>query len=209
MPCGSPCYGMLSAAEKRDTIDRQSTGDATAAMTTMTNNAISLYRCLHESPVGWIALLGTDRGLQRVSLKAEPQDALAGLGEGAEMAEDNSDVFADALSALDDYFAGDMAALDRIEVDLSGASPFFSAAWEACCSIPPGETRSYQWLAEAAGNPRASRAAGQAMAKNPLPLVIPCHRVVGSNGGLHGYGGGGVGVKARLLELERQQRILL
>ena len=97
----------------------------------------------------------------------------------------------------------------RIRIDLANASPFFIAAWEACSSIPPGETRSYQWLAEAAGSPRASRAAGQAMARNPLPLIIPCHRVVGSNGGLHGYGGGGVGVKARLLELERQQQLLL
>ena len=173
------------------------------------SNASPLYRCLHESPVGWIALLGTDEGLQRVSLQAEPQDALAGLGEAGASTEDRPDVFAEALAALDDYFAGDAAALARIQVDLTGASPFFSAAWEACCSIPPGETRSYQWLAEAAGNPRASRAAGQAMARNPLPLVIPCHRVVGSNGGLHGYGGGGVGVKARLLELERQQRPLL
>ena len=98
---------------------------------------------------------------------------------------------------------------DHIRIDLSDASPFFTAAWEACSSIPPGETRSYQWLAEAAGSPKASRAAGQAMARNPLPLIIPCHRVVGSNGGLHGYGGGGVGVKARLLELERQQKLLL
>ena len=168
-----------------------------------------LYRCLHESPVGWIALLGTEHGLRRISLQGEPQDALAGLREDGRSAEDNPDVFADALAALDDYFAGDMAALNRIRIDLTGASPFFSAAWEACSSIPPGETRSYQWLAEAAGNPRASRAAGQAMARNPLPLVIPCHRVVGSNGSLHGYGGGGVGVNERLLELERRQSPLL
>ena len=173
------------------------------------SNTVTLYRRLHEFPVGWIAMLGSDRGLQRVSLQPDPADALAGLGESAQLAEDNPDKFADAVAALEDYFAGDMAALQRIQVDLTGASPFFSAAWQACCSIPPGETRSYQWLAEAAGNPRASRAAGQAMARNPLPLVIPCHRVVGSNGGLHGYGGGGVGVKARLLELERQQRPLL
>ena len=173
------------------------------------SNTTPLYRCLHESPVGWIALLGTDRGLRRISLQGEPQDALAGLGMDGKKAEDNTDIFADALAALDDYFSGDMTAPDRIRIDLTGASPFFSAAWEACSSIPPGETRSYQWLAEAAGNPRASRAAGQAMARNPLPLVIPCHRVVGSNGGLHGYGGGGVGVKARLLELERRQHPLL
>ncbi len=175
---------------------------------TMSNSA-ALYRCLHESPVGWIALLGSDRGLRRLSLQPEPQDALAGLGDDALLAEDNPDAFADVLLALNDYFAGDTSAPQRIRVDLSGASPFFSAAWDACCSIPPGETRSYQWLAEAAGSPKASRAAGQAMAKNPLPLVIPCHRVVGSNGSLHGYGGGGVGVKARLLELERLQRPLL
>ena len=168
-----------------------------------------LYRCLHESPVGWIALLASDQGLRRISLQAQPQDALAGLGESAEYADENPDMFTDALAALDDYFAGDMSALHRIKVDLTGSSPFFSAAWEACCSIPPGEARSYQWLAEAAGNPKASRAAGQAMARNPLPLVIPCHRVVGSNGGLHGYGGGGVGVKARLLEMERRQGSLL
>jgi len=171
-------------------------------------DAMPLYRCLYESPVGWIALLGTGAGLRRISLQPEPGDALAGLGEAAQTALDDSAEFADARSALDAYFAGDVSALDRIKVDLSGASPFFSAAWQACCAIPPGETRSYQWLAEAAGNPMASRAAGQAMARNPLPLVIPCHRVVGSNGGLHGYGGGGVGVKARLLELERRQRSL-
>lgn len=173
------------------------------------SSSAPLYRCLHESPVGWIALLGSDLGLRRVSLQPEPQDALAGLGEDASVAEDNPAGFADVLSALNDYFAGDMSALQRIKVDLSGSSPFFSAAWDACRSIPPGETRSYQWLAEAAGNPKASRAAGQAMARNPVPLVIPCHRVVGSNGSLHGYGGGGVGVKARLLDLERQQRPLL
>ena len=199
-----PCCGMLCAAATLDAMNPERHG---IKMTTINDD--SLYRCLHESPVGWIALLGTNRGLQRISLQAKPQDALSGLGAAAGLAEDNSDVFTAALSALDDYFAGDMSALDRIKVDLAGASPFFSAAWEACCSIPPGETRSYQWLAEAAGNPKASRAAGQAMARNPLPLVIPCHRVVGSNGGLHGYGGGGVGVKARLLELERQHRTLL
>ena len=159
--------------------------------------------------MGWIGLLGSDRGLRRLSLQPDPADALAGLGDEATSAEENHEVFSDVLAALDDYFAGDASAPQRIKLDISGSSPFFSAAWEACCSIPPGETRSYQWLAEAAGSPNGSRAAGQAMARNPLPLVIPCHRVVGSNGGLHGYGGGGVGVKARLLEMERQQGTLL
>ena len=171
-------------------------------------NSESLYTCLHHSPVGWIALLGSARGLRRLSLQPDPDDALAGLGDEARSAQENPDHFADAIAALDDFFAGDASAAQRIRVDLTGASPFFTAAWQACSSIPPGETRSYQWLAEAAGSPKASRAAGQAMARNPLPLIIPCHRVVGSNGNLHGYGGGGVGVKARLLELERQQQPL-
>ncbi len=175
----------------------------------MSNQKPSLYRCLHETPVGWLALMGSAGGLRRVSLQPEPADALAGLGESAQQAEENTEAFADALAAFDDYFAGDMSALQRVEVEITDAAPFFAAAWQACRSIPAGETRSYQWLANAAGNPKASRAAGQAMARNPLPLVIPCHRVVGSNGGLHGYGGGGVDVKARLLELERQQGALL
>ena len=167
-----------------------------------------VFYCLRQCPVGWLALLGTEQGLRRISLQPDPADALAGLGKSAQSAEENLVVFADALAAFDAYFAGDAAALEGVKVELAGTSPFFAAAWQACRDIPPGETRSYQWLAEAAGSPKASRAAGQAMAKNPLPLVIPCHRVVGSGGGLHGYGGGGLGVKARLLEMERQQRPL-
>ena len=167
-----------------------------------------MFYCLRECPVGWLALLGTEKGLRRISLQPDPADALAGLGESAQSAAENPVAFADALAAFDAYFAGDTAALEGVKVELTDTSPFFAAAWQACRDIPPGETRSYQWLADAAGNPKASRAAGQAMAKNPLPLVIPCHRVVGSSGGLHGYGGGGLGVKARLLEMERQQRSL-
>lgn len=169
----------------------------------------TLHYCLEQTPFGWLALLGTAQGLLRVSLQPEPQQALDGLGGAVDNAEDNAQVFADALAAFDEYFAGNVTALDAIPLDLSGASPFFGAAWAACRGIPPGETRSYQWLAEAAGNPKASRAAGQAMARNPFPLIIPCHRVVGSNGGLHGYGAGGVGVKARLLEMERNRGTLL
>jgi O-6-methylguanine DNA methyltransferase len=169
----------------------------------------TLYYCLEETPFGCLALLGSARGLLRVSLQPEPAQALDGLGEVLDGATENTVVFADELAAFSTYFAGNVTALDQIPLDLSHASPFFGAAWAACRGIPPGETRSYQWLAEAAGNPRASRAAGQAMAKNPFPLIVPCHRVVGSKGDLHGYGAGGVGVKARLLEMERNRGALL
>ena len=178
-------------------------------MTNAPRSIDTVCYCMQETPFGWLALLGSARGLMRVSLQPEPQEALAGLGDAINEAVDDPAVFAAALAAFDRYFAGDTGALDAIPLDLSGASPFFGAAWAACRGIPPGETRSYQWLAEAAGSPKASRAAGQAMAKNPFPLIIPCHRVVGSSGGLHGYGAGGIGVKARLLEMERSHGTLL
>ena len=71
---------------------------------------------------------------------------------------------------------------------------------------PAGETQTYLWLAEKAGSPKAVRAAGQAMARNRVPLIIPCHRVIGRDGGLHGFAGPGIGMKARLLELEGVER---
>ena len=98
---------------------------------------------------------------------------------------------------------GKGGAWDDIPLDLTGAPLFFKAAWQACRTIPAGETRSYAWLAAVAGRPGAFRAAGQAMARNPLAVVIPCHRVISSSGGLHGYGGG-LDRKARLLELDRE-----
>lgn len=163
------------------------------------------YR-IDQSPAGWLALLASPTGLRRISLKPERTDALAGLGpdlDGA-AAMDNDAILTQAHRRLTAYFAGDLDALSHIVTDTAGAPPFFSAAWNACRSIPAGETRSYRWLADAAGNPDAVRAAGQAMAKNPLPLVIPCHRVIGSGGSLHGYGGGGIAVKSWLLDLERR-----
>ncbi len=178
-------------------------------MNAVKSPAAQLYYHVQKTPVGWLALLGAPDGLQRISLQPEPQDALAGLGDALQTAAENAGAFADTLAAFNDYFAGNVTALERISLDLANAPPFYGAAWAACRTIPPGETRSYQWLADAAGNPRASRAAGQAMAKNPFPLVIPCHRVVGTNGGLHGYGAGGLSVKARLLEMERRQARIL
>ena len=161
------------------------------------------YYHLEQCPVGWLALLGTERGLQRVSLQPDPREALYGLGAKLQIAAENAAMFAESLTAFRDYFGGDNAALARITLDMEEVSTFYAAAWQACRTIPAGETRSYKWLANAAGSPKAARAAGQAMAKNRLVLVVPCHRVIGSGGNLHGYGAGGLDVKARLLEMER------
>jgi len=152
--------------------------------------------------MGWMVLLAGEDGLKRASLKPSPQEALEDLGTDLDGADDDPDAFTQVVDCLHRYAGGDMAALDQIELDFTDVTPFFSAAWIACRSIPAGETRSYAWLAAEAGSPLAMRAAGQAMARNRFSLIIPCHRVIASDGGLGGYGGGGLGVKAKLLQME-------
>lgn len=159
---------------------------------------------IYPGPHGWIGMVGSDKGLCRLSMKPTPEEILEDLAEDLRGTEQDDSAFAEARECLDRYFLGDTGALNDIALDLSQAPPFFGAAWEACRRIPAGETRSYAWLAAEAGRPNAARAAGQAMARNPLALVIPCHRVIGSSGDLHGYGAGGLAVKARLLQLEQR-----
>jgi methylated-DNA-[protein]-cysteine S-methyltransferase len=91
--------------------------------------------------------------------------------------------------ALDEYFAGRLDALDEIACQADG-TPFQQAVWQALRSIPAGRTLSYGALAQNLGNPKAVRAVGLANGANPIPIVIPCHRVIGSDGSLTGYGGG-------------------
>ncbi len=165
-------------------------------------NATLQYAVLFTS-MGWVGALASGHGLRRMTLPmATPDAALQELGKEAEAADESPQRFDGLLRQLEEYFRGERAQFD-VRLDMEGYSPFFSNAWKACASIPVGQTRSYAWLADQAGNPAAARAAGQAMARNPLPLIIPCHRVVGSDGGLHGYGGG-LPMKQRFLDLERR-----
>jgi len=109
---------------------------------------------------------------------------------------------ADAIAArLRDYFSGDLQALDGITVD-TGGTPFQRAVWTQLRSIPPGRTASYREIAAAIGAPTATRAVGAANGANPVGIIIPCHRVIGANGALTGYGGG-LDRKRWLLEHER------
>jgi methylated-DNA-[protein]-cysteine S-methyltransferase len=109
--------------------------------------------------------------------------------------------------ALRRYFGGDLAALDAVPAELNG-TPFQKAVWQALRRIPPGTTISYGELARRIGQPTSVRAVGAANGANPVAVIVPCHRVIGSNGSLTGFGGG-LGVKRRLLELERGERRLL
>jgi len=160
---------------------------------------------MFETIWGWMAVAGSESGVRFATLPEEtPLAAMVGLTRWlrCSSASERPELFDEFQRQTVAYLAGERRSLD-VALDFEGAPPFFRQAWEACLSIPPGEIRSYGWLAAKAGRPAAVRAAGQAMARNWVPLAIPCHRVVASDGSLHGFGGAGLGLKARLLELER------
>ncbi|MCX8037270.1 MAG: methylated-DNA--[protein]-cysteine S-methyltransferase [Candidatus Sumerlaeia bacterium] len=106
-----------------------------------------------------------------------------------------------AKSQVREYLVG-RRKMFRLPLDPICGTPFARAVWRACAEIPYGRTCSYGWLAGRVGRPKAARAVGAALGANPLPLLIPCHRVVRNNGGLGGFGGG-IAMKERLLALER------
>jgi methylated-DNA-[protein]-cysteine S-methyltransferase len=101
---------------------------------------------------------------------------------------------------LEEYFKGILREF-RQEVVLLRGTDFEKKVWLALRDIPYGETRPYKWLAEKVGNPKAIRAAGRALGRNPLPIIMPCHRIIESDGSIGGYSGG-IDIKRRLLDLE-------
>ena len=156
--------------------------------------------------LGWVGVLASQGGIRRLSLpQASPLQAVEQLGPEAAGAVSDPPRFEELRLRLEQLFAGEPVDFDDA-LDLEEDSGFFCRAWQACRSIPRGETRSYAWLAAQAGNPRALRAAGQAMARNRVTIIIPCHRVIASDGTLCGYGGG-LELKQRLLDMERPVRL--
>lgn len=118
--------------------------------------------------------------------------------------EPNEQHTAEACRQISEYLAGQRRTFD-LAIDLAGLSAFQQQVLKLTAAIPYGQTVTYAEIAVQMAKPGAARAVGRAEATNPLPLIIPCHRVVGSDGGLHGYGGpGGIHLKARLLEMERE-----
>ena len=131
-----------------------------------------------------------------------PHGRLDRVGLAGETLEPGDAPVLDAtVEQLDEYFAGTRTTFD-VPLDLHG-TPFQLAAWQALAGIPYGETRTYGEQADTIGRPTAVRAIGAANGRNPVSIVLPCHRVIGSNGSLTGFGGG-LEVKARLLDLERE-----
>ncbi|HSC51395.1 MAG TPA: methylated-DNA--[protein]-cysteine S-methyltransferase [Gaiellaceae bacterium] len=156
---------------------------------------------LHDSPVGTLFVAVTDRGVCEIHYDADPEaeaDRLARLfGTRVLRAPRPTD---DARRQLDEYFAGTRRAFD-LDVDLGSARDFGRTVLEQLARVPYGELTTYGTLAGRAGKPRAARAVGTIMNRNPVPIVLPCHRVVGSSGALVGYAGG-LDRKRLLLELE-------
>lgn len=174
---------------------------------------------LLPTELGWVGALGSAKGLRRLTLPLPSPDAaweaLELDGMDAPLQEGSWAHLAPLVQAIlgggadtPEWEPSRTAGRARLRcggaevpLDVEGVPPFTLSAWRACVRIPRGETRSYGWLAMEAGRPGAARAAGQAMARNRFPPLVPCHRVIGSAGSLHGYGGG-LALKARLLEAE-------
>ena len=153
------------------------------------------------SPIGPLLLVCDSAGIRQITF---PEDSRPASPE-PDWHQDQS-AFAELTTQLRAYFAGELETFD-LPLAPEGTA-FQQKVWDELCKIPYGETISYGALAKRIGNPNASRAVGLANGSNPIPIVIPCHRVIGSNGKLTGYGGG-LPIKEKLLALEKRQLRLL
>jgi len=152
---------------------------------------------------GWVGAAASSAGLLGTTLpKESKEEALASLLERFPQAQEGRGLCLAALhKQLERYFGGQAVDLGGVVLDACGATDFRIRVWEAVRAIPRGQVRSYGWVARRAGSSRAARAVGRAMAANPFPVVVPCHRVVGKDGQLTGFAAG-LDMKRRLLEME-------
>ena len=154
-----------------------------------TNTIWSTY----ESPLGRLTLVAGPRGLRSISFPG-------GGAPHRDEAEHDPDAFADVSGQLDEYFAGRRRSFD-LALDLDQGTPFARSVWAEIARIPYGATTSYGAIARAIGRVDRVRAVGSAVGRTPVPIIVPCHRVIGTTGDLVGYGGG-LARKTELLELE-------
>jgi methylated-DNA-[protein]-cysteine S-methyltransferase len=155
-----------------------------------------------ETAFGWVAVMASRAGVAGTALPhPTPTEALVALGRQVKNATKDPSRFDEIRERIQAYFAG-----KRVEfadtLDIRGTD-FQRRVWEVTRRIPYGQTNSYRDVARLSGNPLAARAAGQALGANPLPIIIPCHRVLASDGTLGGFGGG-LEMKSRLLQMERR-----
>jgi methylated-DNA-[protein]-cysteine S-methyltransferase len=141
------------------------------------------------------------RGIVKLSLpQPSEKSALDELALGPNAARVSFERFDELVSRIREYFKGKQVDFED-KLDTSDGTVFQRSVWSTCRTIPYGQTRTYAWIAEQIGKPRASRAVGSALGKNPIPIIVPCHRVLASDGGLGGFKGG-ISAKKLLLKLE-------
>lgn len=160
-----------------------------------------------DTEIGHFLVAGNDRGLRLVSFgkSLDVRRALSRETNGERiMAVEDRIRLRRVVDSIRNYLAGGREPLDY-RVDLSGTTDFNRRVLEVVREIPYGVLRTYKWVATEIEAPRATRPVGQALSRNPLPIVIPCHRVVNSDGTLGGYSGGGPDMKRRLIEIETGQ----
>lgn len=155
-----------------------------------------------KTKAGWLGALASGKGLMALILPQPSKErALKRLKLKTARAVDSNDCFEELAKQLNCYFNGQAITFNQ-KLDITQATDFQRRVWQAGRLIPYGETRSYLWLAKKIGYPRAARAVGQALARNPLPIIIPCHRVIKEDGSLGGFSGG-LKTKRLLLSLEK------
>ena len=160
-----------------------------------------------ESPVGRLLLAADEEGLRVLSFLDGREDKVIDAGPAwREVAPDEFTMLRETVRQLRAYWSRELRDFD-LPLKPQG-TPFQLSVWKQLCAIPYGTTISYGELARRVGNPKGSRAVGLANGSNPIAIVIPCHRVIGSNGKLTGYGGG-LPIKEKLLELEQQRLTLV
>ena len=198
-----------SDADVREAVREATAGplDAAALRAGLAKRAaeegiLDLAYCEIESPVGNLLAVATDAGLVQLGYPLQPRDEmLESLAERISPRLLEAPARLDPVRReLDEYFAGRRREFD-LPLDWQLTGGFTRKVLRETARIPFGETRSYMQMAASAGSPRAHRAAGSALGANPIPIVVPCHRVLRSGGGLGGYGGG-LEVKRELLRLE-------
>ena len=152
-----------------------------------------------KSPVGTLKLVASDKGLAAILWENDDPKRvrLSPLKEQKE-----NPVLVETEKQLSDYFSGKLKSFS-VQLDFQGTD-FQKQVWQALLTIPFGETRSYAQIATQVGNPKSVRAVGAANGKNPISIIAPCHRVIGSNGKLTGFAGG-LAAKAHLLKLENNR----
>lgn len=156
-----------------------------------------------ETDFGWVGIAASPVGLLAVILPQPTGEAvlrrLSDRWPEARLITEGE--LAEVGDRLRRYFAGRGVSFDDLSLDMSRCTSFQRRVWEATRAIPRAQTRTYGEIARQAGSPGAARAVGQAMANNPWPVIVPCHRVLGSDGRLTGFGGG-LGMKRRMLRME-------